>query len=144
MIPLLELEEAQARLESLVPAHANYVGRASNYAAALLRESDLVTSVWLYPLSTERGSVQSLSGDGSIRERFAVLVLQRDINTTPDAGAALQAAVRLVRSAAIDLIDGWRPGQWGACVYTGGAQKAGGDRLYAWEDQYTTEIEYCE
>jgi hypothetical protein len=138
MTKLLDLSMVQARLEPMVSTHVNYVGRSANYVSALVREADLPASLWVYPLATETGEKTQLSGGRPIIERFAVLSLHRDINTAPDAGAALQASVRLIREGVIELIEGWRPEGWRACQYAGGAQRAGGDRLYAWEDQFVT------
>lgn len=143
MTPLLDLSLIQARLDVMFSTHVNYVGRSANYFSALVRESDLPASVWIYPLTTEPGQKTQLGGARPITERFAVLSLHRDINTEPDAGAALQASVRLIRQLVIELIEGWEPEGWRACQYAGGAQRAGGDRLYAWEDQFTATKMIC-
>lgn len=144
MIKLLDLKPIQDRLVVMVGPYVNYVGRAANYPSALLRESDLPASIWLYPLTTEIEHERKIGGPCQIVERFAILTLHRDINAAPDAGAALQESVRAIRVKALELMAEGDPDGWFGTHYTGGAQMAGGDRLYAWQDQFQTRVVSCQ
>jgi hypothetical protein len=137
-IALLDLRPIQTNLQSMVGEFVNYVGISANYQSALIRDADLPAIIWLYPLATSIDGGIVNRGPAQTIERFALLVLHRDINTTPDAGEALQESVRGIRMQAINIVSNTDPEGWFATRYLSGAQRAGGDRLYAWQDEFET------